>query len=107
MRLDKIERDERERRWQEQRRKEEELRQIRNQEYKKIQQLFSNAELHDKANIVRRYVADMESQTTEGSEYLLWATKIADWIDPLTKSNHPFLDENFNKSILDDKHNYW
>lgn len=107
MRLDKIERDERERKWQEERRKEEELRQIRNQEYKKIQQLFSNAELHDKANVIRKYVADINPKTNDESEYLLWATKIADWIDPLSKSNHPFLDENFNKSILDDKHNYW
>ena len=39
MRLDKIERDERERKWQEQIRKEEELRQIKNIEYKKIEQL--------------------------------------------------------------------
>lgn len=106
-RLEKIEWDERERRRKEENRKEEELRQLRNKEYKKIQQLFSNAELHDKANIIRKYIEDMNPENNDDMEYLLWATKIADWIDPLSKSNHPFLDENFDNSILEGKHTYY
>lgn len=81
-----------------QRKRDELLLQIKNEE-KKVAELFSNIELFHKAKIIREYVEALrlkssvnDQELNENEQYIQWALEQADRLDPLVKSPASVLD---------------
>lgn len=75
-------------------------------ELKKFQSLFTMADRHFKANIIRQYVCSYEEQLKTRSitdeeilAELAWAKDKADWLDPLISKPDEYLDH-YNKDTI-------
>lgn len=75
-------------------------------ELAKFQSLFTIADRHFKANIIRQYVCSYEEQLKTRSitdeeilAELAWAKDKADWLDPLTSKSDEYLDH-YNKDTI-------
>ncbi len=82
--IEKEENDEWHRQYEEQKRLEEEARKRKAKEIKRFKKLKSEAKRWNQANIIRKYIAYIESQTDEVNkkEWIAWAKAKADWFDP-------------------------
>jgi hypothetical protein len=88
-------------------RKEEEVRQQKRNELNRTKQLLIEANLHNKANIIRHYLEiakqnaiNKEEFTIEKEEWLNWANKKADWIDPLVNCEDELLNDDNKLELL-------
>ena len=88
-------------------RKEEEVRQQKKNELNRTKQLLIEANLHNKANIIRHYLEiakqnaiNKEEFTIEKEEWLNWANKKADWIDPLVNCEDDLLNDDNKLELL-------
>lgn len=82
--------------WDKERKAQAERETRRRQELKELRQLLDRAKLWKQAQLIRAYLAAME---TSDADWRLWANKKADWIDPLINSDDDWLMES-DKSII-------
>jgi len=95
--------------WLEEQKIENEIRERKENEYKKFKKLFIQANLYQKANFLREYVNTVEAyaikngnHSTELKGWINWATNKINWFDPLINQEDPDLDEEDKKSIIKD-----
>jgi hypothetical protein len=79
-------------------------------EFSKTKYLFSEAEYHHKAKIIKEYIIEKEQQaitinnlTTELKEWIKWAKEKADWFDPLTNKEDDLLTEKDKEDLFSPK----
>lgn len=93
-----------------QRKKEEELKQLKQEEIKNFRELYKASDLLHKANVMRHYIRKVKERaivkgklSTELKDWIEWANKKADWIDPLTNFDQDELLGEFNDDYVADK----
>ena len=90
VRLKRLEAEERRRKEEEERRRAEEIRERRNKEIDYTEGLINAAEDYDSACKIRAYISAMKEAGKASSEWIEWATKKADWLDPTIRAEDPF-----------------
>lgn len=80
------------------RKKEKELKERRQQEINNLKELFNTSQLLHKANLMRDYINTVKERAlkngtldNELNNWIVWANKKADWIDPLTDVKDDYL----------------
>ncbi len=113
-RIERIERDIQHKIWEEERKKEAELKQLQDQEFSKFQTLFDTATRWHKSQYIRNYIKEFEAYAIktnpldkEKQEWIKWATEKADWYDPFIEKQDPLL-ANIDRTTLEPKKTrYW
>lgn len=79
-------------------------------EFSKTKDLFSEAEYHHKAKIIKEYIIEKEHQattnnnlTSELTEWLKWAKEKVDWFDPLVNKEDELLTEKDKEELFSPK----
>ncbi len=85
---------------------EREIKENKENEFKRFRDLFIQATLLHKANVLRQYIRTVESnaaktgaQTEELNSWIDWAMKKIAWIDPLINQDDPILDDSYKKIL--------
>lgn len=106
---ERIEREKRQKIREEQLRIEREILERKENELKRFKDLFIQAELLHKANILREYVKSVESNairsgnfSDELKEWINWATNKIAWFDPLIKQEDQLLDDDYKTKLYRD-----
>ncbi|EDP97372.1 hypothetical protein U8527_03435 [Kordia algicida OT-1] len=91
---ERIEREEAQKQYEIERQKKELLKQKIDNELESFKKLYFATELHHKANVMRNYINKVKEKaiqkndlTVQLTEWIDWASKKADWVDPLTDYN--------------------
>ena len=110
IKLERIETEKRRIQMEEEQRKRREFEEKCNTELKEFQSLFTMAERHFKANIIRDYVHTYEIYLEKNGivdeevlEKLQWAKEKADWLDPFISKEDLYLDEYEKDEIIQPK----
>lgn len=103
MRVDREKREREEQRKREEMARQEELARLRSEEQKRVDKLKADASSWQEAQRIRSYIAAVQASAAKGvgpfhpegglQEWLTWAEKQADRLDPLTESPPSILDE--------------
>jgi hypothetical protein len=106
MKIERIESEIRRKKWEEQQRIEQELRERQDKEAKAFKKLFLKAIRLHQANILRNYIKTVETKTVnegklteEFTKWQTWAEKKVSWYDPLINDPDPIL-KNHHKTHL-------
>lgn len=85
---------------------EREIKERKESEFQRFRNLFIQATLLHKANVLRQYVKTVESlalkkgdKTDELNSWIDWAMKKIAWIDPLMNHDDPILDDGYKKIL--------
>jgi len=104
----------RRKKWEEQQRIEQELRERQDKEAKAFKKLFLKAIRLHQANILRNYIRTVESNaskkgkmTKELKKWLTWADKKVSWYDPLINADDPLLDDDHKTHLFKDFLKEW
>lgn len=113
-RIDRIEREIRQKIRDEERKKEEELKQLQDQEFSNFQTMFDTATRWHKSQYLRNYIKKFEayaiktnSLDKEKQDWIKWATEKADWYDPFIEKQDPLLDNIDRTTLTPKKTRYW
>jgi hypothetical protein len=100
MKIERMESEIRRKKWEEQQRIEQELRERQDKEAKAFKKLFLKAIRLHQANILRNYIKTVEANTDkegklteEFTNWLTWAEKKVSWYDPLINEPDPLLND--------------
>jgi hypothetical protein len=100
MKIERIESEIRRKKWEEQQRIEQELRERQDKEAKAFKKLFLQAIRLHQANILRDYIQTVEANinekgnsTEEFTNWLAWAKQKVSWYDPLVNGPDPLLND--------------
>ncbi|RUA36077.1 MAG: hypothetical protein DSY77_01780 [Bacteroidetes bacterium] len=114
---ERAKREEWKRQYEIQRKKEEELKELKGKELKNFKILYRSSDLLHKANVMRDYINTVKEQALKKgnlndklNEWINWANKKADWIDPLTDIDEDELLGIFDEKYLNEektKHSWW
>jgi hypothetical protein len=104
----------RRKKWEEQQRIEQELRERQEKEAKAFKKLFLKAIRLHQANILRNYIRTVESnalkkgkKTKELKKWLIWADKKVSWYDPLINADDPLLNDDHKTHLFKDFLKEW
>jgi hypothetical protein len=104
----------RRKRWEEQQRIEQELREQQDKEAKAFKKLFLKAIRLHQANILRSYIKTVETNafkkgkmTKEFKKWLAWADKKVSWYDPLINADDPLLNDDHKTHLFKDFLKEW
>lgn len=105
---ERIEREEARKQYEIEKAKEEFLKQKRDIELGNFKKLYFATELHHKANVMRNYISKIKEDaikkddlTEQLIKWIDWASRKADWVDPLTDYNEDELLGEFEEKYLD------
>jgi len=114
MKEERIESEIRRKKWEEQQRIEQELREQQDKEAKAFKKLFLKAIRLHQANILRNYIKTVETNaakkgkmTKEFKKWLTWADKKVSWYDPLVNGNNPLLNDDHKTHLFKDFLKEW
>jgi hypothetical protein len=100
--------------WEEERKKEEELKQLQDEEFSKFQSMFDTATRLHKSQYLRNYIKEFEAYSIktksldkEKQEWIKWATEKADWYDPFIEKEVPLLANIDRTTLQPKKRKYW
>lgn len=114
MKIERIESEIRRKKWEEQQRIEQELRERQDKEAKAFKKLFLKAIRLHQANILRNYIKTIEANTVkegilteEFTKWLTWAEKKVLWYDPLINDPDPLLTDHHKTHLFKDFLKEW
>jgi len=106
---ERIRREEEHKVWLEKQKIENELKEKKDNEFKRFKRMFHQANLLHKANILRDYVKSVEKcgiiqgrSSQELHDWVDWANNKINWFDPLINQTDPILNDEY-KDLLYDK----
>jgi len=104
----------RRKKWEEQQRIEQELRERQDKEAKAFKKLFLKANRLHQANILRNYIKTVEANavkkgkmTKELKKWIIWAEKKVSWYDPLVNDPDPLLNDDHKTHLFKDFLKEW
>ncbi|NCO62439.1 MAG: hypothetical protein COW66_13200 [Flavobacteriaceae bacterium CG18_big_fil_WC_8_21_14_2_50_34_36] len=113
-RIERIERDIQHKIWEEERKKEAELKQLQDQEFSKFQTMFDTATRWHKSQYIRNYIKEFEAHAiktnsldNEKIKWIQWANEKADWYDPFIEKQDLLLDNIDRATLTPKKTRYW
>jgi rRNA maturation endonuclease Nob1 len=114
MMIERIESEIRRKKWEEQQRIEQELRERQDKEAKAFKKLFLKAIRLHQANILRHYIKTVETNaakkgkmTKDLKKWLTWADKKVLWYDPLVNADDPLLNDEHKTHLFKDFLKEW
>ena len=114
MMIERIESEIRRKKWEEQQRIEQELRERQDKEAKAFKKLFLKAIRLHQANILRNYIKTVKANTVkegklteEFTKWLTWADKKVLWYDPLVNADDPLLNDEHKTHLFKDFLKEW
>lgn len=105
-RINRLKQEERKRKEEEEKRLREQLRELKNEEIKKVNGLCNAAEDYDKAIKIRAYVnavAAKSDLSEDEQKWIEWARAKADWFDPTIRRNDNLLGQRHHEESSDKK----
>ncbi len=85
-----------------QRKKEESIKEIHDEELTKMQALLKEIKLFEIAEKIRKYANALQQATNEEKEYCQWVNKKADWLDPNINYNDDILNDGDKYKLIED-----
>ncbi len=106
VKIQRLEREERERVQREEKQREEEIRNRKKNEANKVKELVNMAEDYKIACEIRNYIQAVSNQSKsseETKEWIIWANKKANWLDPIIDEEDELLGKREHKDSMDNK----
>jgi len=114
MKIERIESEIRRKKWEEQQRIEQELKERQDKEAKAFKKLFLKAIRLHQATIIRNYIQTVEADamkkgniTKEFTQWLAWAEQKVAWYDPLVNGPDPLLNDHHKTHLFKDFLKEW
>ncbi len=108
VKVERLAREERERKYQEEEERKEKIRNAKKNEAQKVKELLNLAEDYRIAYEIRNYINAISSQdnlSNEMKDWIKWASKKADWFDPIIDKEDEILGKREHQESLENKNN--
>ena len=108
VKVERLAREERERRYQEEEERKEKIRNAKKNEAQKVKELLNLAEDYRIACEIRNYINAISCQdnlSNEMKDWIKWASKKADWFDPIIDKEDEILGKREHQESLENKNN--
>lgn len=108
VKIERLAREERERKYQEEEERKEKIRNAKKNEAQKVKKLLNLAEDYRIACEIRNYINAISSQdnlSNEMKDWIKWANKKADWFDPIIDKEDEILGKREHQESLENKNN--
>ncbi len=108
VKVERLAREERERKYQEEEERKEKIRNAKKNEAHKVKELLNLAEDYRIACEIRNYINAISSQdnlSNEMKDWIKWASKKADWFDPIIDKEDEILGKREHQESLENKNN--
>lgn len=108
VKIERLAREERERKYQEEEERKEKIRNAKKNEAQKVKKLLNLAEDYRIACEIRNYINAISSQdnlSNEMKDWIKWANKKADWFDPIIDKEDEILGKREHEESLENKNN--
>lgn len=108
VKIERLAREERERKYQEEEERKEKIRNAKKNEAQKVKKLLNLAEDYRIACEIRNYINAISSQdnlSNEMKDWIKWANKKADWFDPIIDREDEILGKREHEESLENKNN--
>ncbi len=108
VKVERLAREERERKYQEEEERKEKIRNAKKNEAQKVKELLNLAEDYRIACEIRNYINAISSQdnlSNEMKDWIKWASKKADWFDPIIDKEDEILGKREHQESLENKNN--
>lgn len=102
---DRNEREKENKIWKENRKKEEELLRIKQEEFEKVKKFINNANYWKQAHVLREYIAAIEANNDEdkhSKDWIAWAKQKIEWFDPFSLSPDEILTDQDRENLFEE-----